>query len=81
MIGIFLSYKAILWNGKRRFLIAQDMKPADAITAFKSCLTKQKRGVLSSFHVSFQSKKHQQSQAFRVNKKTLNPSTLSTQTT
>jgi putative transposase len=50
---------------------------ADAITAFKSCLTKQKQGVLSTFRISFRTKKHQQSQAFRVNKKTLNPSTMS----
>lgn len=50
---------------------------ADAITAFKGCLTKKKQGVLSSFHISFRSKKHQTSQAFRVNKKTLHPSTMS----
>lgn len=50
---------------------------ADAITAFKGCLTKMQQGDLKRFQVSFRSKKHQQSQAFRVNKKTLNPKAFS----
>ena len=49
---------------------------SDAIVAFKGCLTKQKQGLLKTFHVSFRSKKLQTSQAFRVNKKTLNPETM-----
>lgn len=49
----------------------------DAIAAFKGCLTKVKQGQLTTFRVSFRSKKLQQTQAFRVNKKTLNPATMS----
>lgn len=50
---------------------------ADAIAAFKGCLTRKKQGQIESFKVSFKSKKHMQSQTFRVNKKTLNPETMS----
>lgn len=50
---------------------------ADAITAFKGCLTKMKKGSLKFFNVSFKSKKKQTSQSFRVNKKTLFPKDFS----
>jgi putative transposase len=50
---------------------------ADAITAFKGCITKVKQGQIEKFNVSFRSKKHQQTHSFRVNKKTLNPTTMS----
>lgn len=50
---------------------------ADAITAFKGCLTKIKQGQLDKFEVGFRSKKLQQTQTFRVNKKTLNPQAMS----
>lgn len=50
---------------------------SDAITAFKGCLTKMKQKQITHFKVSFRSKKHQQTQTFRANKKTLNPSTFS----
>ena len=50
---------------------------ADAITAFKGCVTKIKQGQLQKFQVGYRSKKKQQTQSFRVNKKTLNPSTFS----
>jgi len=50
---------------------------SDAISAFKGCLTKQKAGLIKTFKVGFKSKKHQQTQTFRVNKKTLNPRTMS----
>jgi putative transposase len=49
----------------------------DAITAFKGCITKVQQGQISTFHVSFRSKKKQQTQAFRVNKKALNPENFS----
>lgn len=50
---------------------------SDAITAFKGCLTKLKKGQITQFKVSYKSKKTQQSEAFRVNKKTLNPMSMS----
>ena len=49
----------------------------DAITAFKSCITNKKNGNKQSFNVSFRSKKKAKSEAFRVNKKTLNPEKMS----
>ena len=52
---------------------------ADAITAYKGCLTKKQRGQINHFDVSFKSKKRATSQAFRVNKKTLNGLTFFTQ--
>lgn len=49
---------------------------ADAITAYKGCLTKLRNGTLHHFDVSFRSKKLQTTQAFRVNKRALNLQTM-----
>lgn len=43
----------------------------DCIVAWKTNFTKQKKGLISQFSISFKTKKHS-SQMFRVNKKTLN---------
>ena len=50
---------------------------ADAITSFKGCLTKIKSKQIIKFDVSFRSKKKMQTQAFRVNKNTLDPESMS----
>ena len=50
---------------------------ADAITAFKSCITRLRRGQITYFNVSFRSKKCQTSQSFKVNKIALNISNMS----
>lgn len=41
------------------------------------CITKLKQGQIKKFHVSFRSKKTQQTQSFRVNQNTLNPDDFS----
>ena len=49
----------------------------DVISAYKSCLTKMKRGQIKHFDVQFKSKKRSSQESFRVNKNTLDPQTLS----
>ena len=50
---------------------------SDALSAFKSCLTNLRNGNIKHFKVNFRSKKRMQTYAFRANKKTLNPETMS----